>query len=73
MSQKSVNKVAKNTPSIRAFASEVQTELRKVEWPTKQVVIQSSIIIIIMVIFFTSIVAIYDMGFSKLLISLKGL
>ena len=73
MSQKAISKGKKAKTGVREFASGVQCELRKVDWPAMPVVTRASFIIIIMLIFFTTLVAIYDMGFSKILISLKGI
>lgn len=73
MNQKSISKGKKSKAGIKEFATGVQGELKKVDWPTTPVVTRASFIIIIMLIFFTTLVAIYDMGFSKILISLKGI
>jgi preprotein translocase subunit SecE len=51
--------------SPRQFLSEVQAELRKVAWPTRSEVINSTIIVLIAVVFMTSLIFAADYLFAK--------
>ena len=62
----------KSKPSS-SFLGDTKAELKKVEWPTKKSVINSSFIILIIMIFFTTFISFVDMGLSKLLLMLKGI
>jgi preprotein translocase subunit SecE len=44
----------------RQFLSEVRAELKKVAWPTKKEVTNSTIIVLIAVVFMTSLIFLYD-------------
>ena len=59
--------------SSSSFVGDTKAELKKVEWPTRSNVINSSFIILIIMVFFTSFISLVDMGFSKLLIMLRGI
>ena len=49
----------------RQFVKEVNAELRKVAWPTKQETINYSVIVFFTLIILTAIIAGLDFGFSK--------
>ena len=52
------------------YARQVRAELRKVAWPTRQEVINSTIIVLIAVIIMTSLIFGFDYGSSKLVLFL---
>jgi len=56
--------------SPRQYLTEVRGELRKVAWPTRQEVINSTIIVLIAVIIMTSLIFGFDYGSSKLVLFL---
>ncbi len=56
---------AERTPP-RQFIREVQAELRKVAWPTKAEVKKYSIVVLTTVVLFTTMIALFDVGFGKL-------
>jgi preprotein translocase subunit SecE len=51
--------------SPRQFLSEVQSELRKVAWPTRSEVINSTIIVLIAVVVMTTLIFAADYVFAK--------
>ena len=59
--------------SSSSFLGDTKAELKKVEWPTRNNVINSSFIILIIMIFFTTFISFVDIGLSKIFIVLKGL
>jgi preprotein translocase subunit SecE len=54
----------------RQYLAEVRGELRKVAWPTRQEVINSTIIVLIAVTVLTSLIFGYDYASSKLVLFL---
>ena len=54
----------------REFFAEVRGELRKVAWPTKQEVVNSTIIVLIAVVFMGTLIFGYDWASSKLVLFL---
>jgi preprotein translocase subunit SecE len=60
----------KQRVGIRAYLSEVRSELRKVAWPTRREVVNSTIIVLIAVIVMTSLIFGFDYGSSKLVLFL---
>jgi preprotein translocase subunit SecE len=50
---------------IRQFLREVQIELRRVIWPTRQEVITYSIVVLVVVVILTGVVFVMDLGFAK--------
>jgi preprotein translocase subunit SecE len=54
----------------RQYLGEVQGELRKVAWPTKKEVINSTIIVLIAVIVMGTLIFLFDYGSSKFVLFL---
>jgi preprotein translocase subunit SecE len=50
----------------RQYLREVRAELKKVAWPTRKEVINSTIVVLIAVVFMTSLVFGFDYGSSQL-------
>jgi preprotein translocase subunit SecE len=56
----------------RQYLGEVQGELRKVAWPGRQEVINSTIVVLIAVVFMTSLIFGFDYVSSKFVLFLFG-
>ena len=56
----------------RQYVSEARSELRKVAWPTRQEVINSSIIVLICVVFMATLIFGFDYVSSKFVLFLFG-
>jgi preprotein translocase subunit SecE len=56
----------------RQYVSEARSELRKVAWPSRQEVINSSIIVLICVVFMTALIFGFDYVSSKFVLFLFG-
>ena len=52
------------------FLHEVRGELRKVAWPTRSEVINSTIIVLITVVLLTTLIALLDWGFGSAILRL---
>jgi len=63
-------KPALNQQDKKFFWTELKAELIKVSWPGKSMVIKASFLVIVIMILSTTFVAIADMAFSKLFVSL---
>jgi preprotein translocase subunit SecE len=50
----------------RQYVAEVRSEMRKVAWPTRSEVINSSLVVLIAVIIMTSLIFVFDYGSSHL-------
>lgn len=61
---------ARDRTSPREFVSEVRGELRKVAWPTKQEVVNSTIVVLIAVIVMGTLIFGFDWASSKLVLFL---
>ena len=55
---------------IRQYLTEVRAELRKVAWPTRHEVVNSTIIVLIAIVFMTSLIFGYDYFSAKLVLFL---
>jgi preprotein translocase subunit SecE len=62
--------VARKRTSPTAYVAEARGELRKVAWPTKQEVINSTIIVLIAIIFMTTLIFGYDYFSAKFVLFL---
>jgi len=60
----------KERTTPRLYLSEVRGELRKVAWPTRREVINSTIIVLIAVTVMTSLIFGFDYGSAKLVLFL---
>jgi preprotein translocase subunit SecE len=56
----------------RQYFAEVRGELKKVAWPTRREVVNSTIVVLIAVVFMTSLIFMFDYGSSKLVLFLFG-
>jgi preprotein translocase subunit SecE len=54
----------------REYLAEVKGELRKVAWPTRKEVINSTIVVLIAVVVMTSLIFLFDYGSSKFVLFL---
>ena len=54
----------------RQFLSEVRSELKKVAWPTRKEVVNSTIVVLIAVVFMTTLIFGYDYASSKFVLFL---
>jgi preprotein translocase subunit SecE len=62
----------KERTSPREFISEVRGELRKVAWPGRQEVVNSTVVVLIAVIFMSLLIFGFDYGSAKLTLFLFG-
>jgi preprotein translocase subunit SecE len=56
----------------RQYLAEVRSELKKVAWPTRQEVVNSTIVVLIAVVFMTSLIFGFDYVSSKFVLFLFG-
>jgi preprotein translocase subunit SecE len=56
----------------RQFFGEVKSELRKVAWPTRKEVVNSTIVVLIAVVFMTSLIFGFDYASAKFVLFLFG-
>ena len=61
---------ARERTSPREFGREVRAELRKVAWPGRSEVINSTVIVVIAVAFLTALIFGYDFAFGKFVLFL---
>ncbi len=54
----------------RQYLSEVRGELKKVAWPTKKEVTNSTLVVLIAIVFMTSLIFLFDYGSSKFVLFL---
>ncbi|MBI2168145.1 MAG: preprotein translocase subunit SecE [Actinobacteria bacterium] len=54
----------------REFSREVRSELRKVAWPGRAEVVNSTVIVLIAVVFLTALIFGYDFAFGKFVLYL---
>ena len=52
--------VKKERTGVRGYLGEVRAELKKVAWPTRKEVVNSTIVVLIAVVFMTSLIFLYD-------------
>ena len=52
----------------RQFVREVNAELRKVAWPTRNETLNLSLIVFVFLVFLTALIAGFDYGFSKVVL-----
>ena len=62
----------KERTSPRHFLMEVRGELRKVAWPSRQEVINSTIVVLIMVVVMTALIFGFDYASAKAVLFLYG-
>ena len=56
-----------------SFSTNPSLELKKVTWPTKEILLKSSFLILLIMIFFVIYIYILDMGFSLLFDNLRSI
>ena len=56
----------------REYFGEVRSELKKVQWPGRREVVNSSVVVLIAVVFMTALIFAFDYGSSKFVLSLFG-
>jgi len=62
--------VKKEKVGPRQYLSEVRAELKKVAWPTRREVINSTLVVLIAVVFMTTLIFGYDYASSKFVLFL---
>jgi preprotein translocase subunit SecE len=62
--------VKKERIGPRAYLGEVRGELKKVAWPNRREVFNSTVVVLIAVVFMTSLIFLYDYGSSKFVLFL---
>ena len=62
--------VKKEKIGPRQYLAEVRAELKKVAWPTRREVVNSTIVVLIAVVFMTSLIFGYDYASSKFVLFL---
>jgi preprotein translocase subunit SecE len=55
---------------LRQYLREIQSELKKVNWPTRTEVITYSIVVVFVVALLTGLVFVADLGFSQAIVTL---
>ena len=55
---------------FRQYLREIQSELKKVNWPTRSEVITYSIVVVFVVALLTGLVFVADLGFSQAIVTL---
>ncbi len=60
----------RTTPAV--FFRQIVAELRKVLWPTRNVLITYTIVCVVFVLFWVAFVTSLDFGFTKLILELFG-
>jgi preprotein translocase subunit SecE len=66
----SAKREARTTPAL--FFRQMVSELRKVIWPTRQMLVTYTVVCMAFVIFMVAIVTALDYGFTKLIFALFG-
>jgi preprotein translocase subunit SecE len=62
--------VKKERTGPRQYFSEIRAELKKVAWPTRKEVVNSTIVVLIAVVFMTTLIFLYDYASSNFVLSL---
>ncbi len=65
-----VQQQTREKSSPKAYLGEVRSEMRKVAWPTKQEIVNSTIVVLIAVVFMTSLIFGLDYASSKFVLFL---
>jgi preprotein translocase subunit SecE len=51
----------------KAFVNDVSKEMKKVSWPTREQLRESTVVVIVTCLIFTAIVAVIDLGMTQLM------
>ncbi|MDR0454104.1 MAG: preprotein translocase subunit SecE [Deferribacteraceae bacterium] len=62
----------KNKFKLSVFYSEVKEELKKVNWPSKEQTIGTTLVVVAVVVIVTIYLGIIDMGFSEMITRMLG-
>lgn len=60
------NAAKRKKKGLKAFFSEIKSEMKKVTWPTKSQLINNTLVILVFIAVATVILAVLDVAFSKL-------
>ena len=63
---------ARERVTPRQYLSEVRSELRKVNWPSRHEVVNSTIVVLICVVVMTSLIFLFDYASSKFVLWMFG-
>lgn len=64
------DEITKKRVGPRTYLREVRAELKKVAWPTRKEVVNSTIVVLIAVVFMTTLIFGFDYGASQLVLFL---
>ena len=70
--KKPARSAAPERTSPVVFVREIRSELRKVIWPTRNVLVTYTVVVVVFVVFMATIVTLLDLGFTKLMFALFG-
>jgi len=62
--------VKKERIGPRQYLAEVRAELKKVAWPSRREVVNSTIVVLVAVVFMTSLIFLYDLGSAEFVLFL---
>ncbi len=62
--------VKKEKTGPRQYLAEVKGELKKVAWPTRREVFNSTVVVLIAVVFMTSLIFLFDLASAELVLNL---
>ncbi len=63
-------RASRTTPAL--FFRQMVGELRKVIWPTRNVLVTYTVVVVVFVVFMATVVTLLDLGFTKLVFELFG-
>jgi preprotein translocase subunit SecE len=63
-------RASRTTPAL--FFRQMVAELRKVIWPTRNMLVTYTVVVVVFVVFMATIVTLLDLGFTKLVFELFG-
>jgi preprotein translocase subunit SecE len=63
-------RASRTTPAL--FFRQVVAELRKVIWPTRNMLVTYTVVVVVFVVVMATIVTLLDLGFTKLVFALFG-
>ena len=67
---RSAKRANRTTPAL--FFRQMVGELRKVIWPTRNVLVTYTVVVVVFVVVMATIVTLLDLGFTKLVFALFG-
>jgi preprotein translocase subunit SecE len=63
-------RTSRTTPAL--FFRQAVGELRKVIWPTRNMLVTYTVVVVVFVVFMATIVTLLDLGFTKLVFAMFG-